>query len=248
MRHLVSTSMFISFVVAGSISILCIFATVRWPDREDAPVIGLAGSMWVVAVNAYMICKGKRYEKKVKEYRQRARKEIIRLLDEEGPMSKEELESHPKYRAEYPEGYPEGIWRYVGQYEWCVERSYYPYDTKEFVLDKDPMDNLAPVEIMWDDLEFHIKHLLSDRLFEETIDGKYQRYQQTVKAFKNECCVQGETERGELYNAYVAYCKEKGITPVSFLFFDDEILDMTQRTTPSDGKGKTYYLLGIKRN
>lgn len=247
MKHVISINTLISFLVACSLNIVFTIAMVMsyYPLDEDAAglfcVFGLFCSAWVIIAAAYIIRKGKQYEKEAKEDRRQARKEIIRLLDEDGPMSEEELVSHPEYQ--------ERVAEYMGQHEWWVKYPFTPGEApKETVIDMNPTRNWAQTRIARDDLEFHMEHLLSDRLFEETIDGKYQRYRRSVKAFVNECCVQGETELGKLYDAYVAYCKKKGVTPVNLLFFKDEILDITYWRTVLDSKGKTYYLLGIKRN
>jgi len=243
MKHVISTNTLISFLVACSLNIVFTIAMVMsyYPLDEDAAgsfcVFGLICSLWVVIATVYIIYKCKRYEKEAKEDRRQAQDEILRFLDEKGAMSKEELILHPEYQRR--------IGQYVGNHYWCpailfrVGRKDYPI-VKEVVISMGEWD-----EAVRDDLEFLLNSMARDGLLEEIIGDKYQRSQQSVKAFIAACCERdayAETDCHELYDAYCTYCEDNGMTPVYFSFFVDEVCAETfaRLVCPS------RYFIGIK--
>ncbi len=100
-----------------------------------------------------------------------------------------------------------------------------------------------------------LEGLLSDDYIEETMDGKYQRNRQTIKTVRDfivDRCTLGVSVRAEydeLYAAYIAYCKKKGLNSVYHSFFIDEayrFIDEVYRSQKKMGYRQNGYVVPYK--
>ncbi len=172
MKHIIENGLLTKLFVACLVSLVSVcFVWVDWL----LPIllsISIPCLLWVTLQLGAIAYNGTKREKSAREREQRVRKAIIQILDENGPMSYEDLETHHK---EIDEG---GSWFY--RYYSDHKSGPHKYEIKDILDIYIDICQSSFIFSKWDageveysDLDFRIRRLRASGSIEWT-DGKYQ--------------------------------------------------------------------------